>query len=72
METMEEVSKVALNSMAHLQVDRLAIGYNDAAVIIAYAFNVRTGIADHAPHTIFPRGKSRVVVWGHRERRAGV
>ena len=67
-----KTSKVALNSMADLQVDRLAIGYNDAAVMIVYASNVRTGIADHAPHTIFPRGKSRVVVWGHRERRAGL
>ena len=69
---MEEASKVALNSTVDLQVDRLAMGYSDAAVMIAYASNVRTGIADHAPHTIFPRGKSRVVVWGHRERGAGI
>ena len=54
---MEEASNVALNSMVDLQADRLAIGYNDAAVIIACASNVRTGIADHAPHTIFPAGK---------------
>ena len=27
---MEEASKVALNSMADLQVDRLAMGYSDA------------------------------------------
>ena len=32
-----KTSKVALNPMADLQVDRLAIGYNDAAVMIAYA-----------------------------------
>jgi len=69
---MEEASKVALHSMADLQVDRLAIGYNDAAVMIAYASNVCTGIADYAPHTIFPRGKSRVVGWVHRVRRAGL
>ena len=67
-----KTSKVALNSMADLQVDRLAIGYHDASVMLVYASNVLTGIADHAPHTIFPRGKSRVVAWAHRERRAGL
>ena len=55
---MEEASKVALNSTVDLQVDRLAMGYSDAAVMIPYASNVRTGIADHAPHTIFPRGEN--------------
>ena len=50
--TMEEASKVALNAMADLMVERLAIDYTDAAMLIASAADVRTGLAGHPPYTM--------------------
>jgi len=50
--TMEEASKVALNAMAELMVERLAIDYTDAAMLIASAADVRTGLAGHPPYTM--------------------
>ena len=50
--TMEEASKVALNAMADLIVERLAIDYTDAAMLIASAADVRTGLAGHPPYTM--------------------
>ena len=50
--TMEEAAKVALNAMADLMVDRLGIDYTDAAMLIASAADVRTGLAGHPPNTM--------------------
>ena len=50
--TMEEASKGALNAMADLMVDRLAIDYTDAAMLIASAADVRTGLAGNPPYTM--------------------
>ena len=50
--TMEEASKVAVNAMAELMVDRLAIDYTDAAMLIASAADVRTGLAGNPPYTM--------------------
>ncbi len=50
--TMEEASKGALNAMADLMVDRLGIDYTDAAMLIASAADVRTGLAGNPPYTM--------------------
>ena len=50
--TMEEATKVALNGMADLMVDKLGIDYTDAAMLIASAVDVRTGLAGHPPYTM--------------------
>ncbi len=50
--TMEEAAKGALNAMADLMVDRLAIDYTDAAMLIASAADVRTGLAGNPPYTM--------------------
>ncbi len=50
--TMEEATKGALNAMAELMVDRLAIDYTDAAMLIACAADVRTGLAGNPPYTM--------------------
>ena len=50
--TMEEASKVALKAMADLMVDRLAIDYTDAAMLIASAADLRTGLAGNPPYTM--------------------
>jgi amidase len=50
--TMEEASNGALNAMAELMVERLAIDYTDAAMLIASAADVRTGLAGNPPYTM--------------------
>ena len=50
--TMEEASKGALNAMADLMVDKLGIDYTDAAMLIASAADVRTGLAGNPPYTM--------------------
>ncbi len=50
--TMEEATKAALNAMADLMVDRLGVDYTDAAMLIASAVDVRTGLAGNPPYTI--------------------
>lgn len=50
--TMEEASKGALSAMADLMVERLAIDYTDAAMLIASAADVRTGLAGNPPYTM--------------------
>jgi len=50
--TMEEASKGALTTMAELMVDRLALDYTDAAMLIACAADVRTGLAGNPPYTM--------------------
>jgi len=50
--TMEEASKGALDAMADLMVDRLAIDYTDAAMLIASAADVRTGLVGNPPYTM--------------------
>ncbi len=50
--TMEDATKAALNAMADLRVDRLGVDYTDAALLIASAVDVRTGLAGNPPYTI--------------------
>jgi len=50
--TMEEASKGALNAMADLMMDRLALDYTDTAMLIASAADVRTGLAGNPPYTM--------------------
>jgi len=50
--TMEEASKGALNAMADLMVNKLGIDYTDAAMLIASAADVRTGLAGYPPYTM--------------------
>ena len=50
--TMEEASKGAINAMADLMVGRLGIDYTDAAMLIASAADVRTGLAGNPPYTM--------------------
>jgi len=50
--TMEEAAKMALNAMADLMVDALGIDYTDAAMLIASAVDVRTGLAGNPPYTM--------------------
>ncbi len=49
---MEEAAKMALNAMADLMVDALGIDYTDAAMLIASAVDVRTGLAGNPPYTM--------------------
>ena len=49
---MEEATKMALNAMADLMVDNLGIDYTDAAMLIASAVDVRTGLAGNPPYTM--------------------
>ena len=41
-----------MNAMADLMVDRLDIDYTDAAMLIASAIDVRTGLAGNPPYTM--------------------
>jgi amidase len=51
-ETMEEATEMAIDAMADLLVDQLDVDDTDAAMLIASAADVRTGIAGHAPYTM--------------------
>jgi amidase len=51
-ETMEEATAMAIQAMADLLMDQLGIDDTDAAMLIASAADVRTGIAGHAPYTM--------------------
>jgi amidase len=51
-ETMEDATAMAIHAMADLLVDQLGIDDTDAAMLIASAADVRTGIAGHAPYTM--------------------
>jgi len=51
-ETMEAATRRAIEAMADLMKDTLVIDDTDAAMLIACAADVRTGIAGHPPYTI--------------------
>lgn len=51
-DTMEVATKMAVNAMADLMVDKLGIDYTSAAMLIASAADVRTGLAGNPPYTI--------------------
>ena len=51
-ESMEAATKVAVNAMADLMVDRLGVDSTDAAMIIASEADVRTGEAAVPPYTM--------------------
>ena len=51
-ETMEQASKMAINAMADLMVDRLGIDATDAAMLIACAADVRTSLVGNPPYTM--------------------
>jgi amidase len=50
--TMEEATKVAVNAMADLMVDKLGVDSTDAAMLIASAADVRTGEAAVSPYSM--------------------
>jgi amidase len=50
--TMEEATKAAVNAMADLMADKLGVDSTDAAMLIASAADVRTGLAGHPPYTM--------------------
>lgn len=51
-DTMEAATKMAIDAMADLMVDKLGVDYTSAAMLIASAADVRTGLAGHPPYTI--------------------
>ena len=51
-DTMEEASKMAINAMADLMVDKLGIDTTDAAMVIASAADVRTSLVGNPPFTM--------------------
>jgi len=51
-ETMEAATKIARQGMADLLVDPLGIDDTEAAMLIACAADVRTGLAGHPPSTM--------------------
>jgi amidase len=51
-ETMEAATQRAIEAMADLMKDTLGVDDTDAAMLIACAADVRTGIAGHPPYTI--------------------
>jgi len=51
-ETMEAATKMAVDAMADLMVDKLGVDYTSAAMLIASAADVRTGLAGNPPYTI--------------------
>ena len=50
--TMEDATKAALNAMADLMIEVLGVDDTDAAMLIASAADVRTGLAGNPPYTI--------------------
>ena len=51
-ETMEAATEMAIHAMADLLVDQLGIDDTDAAMLIASAADVRTGLAGNPPYTM--------------------
>ena len=51
-ETMEAATHMAINAMADLMVDRLGIDATDAAMLIACAADIRTGLVGNPPFTM--------------------
>jgi len=51
-ETMEAATDMAIQAMADLLMDHLSIDDTDAAMLIASAADVRTGLAGHPPYTM--------------------
>ncbi len=51
-QTMEEATNGAINAMADLMVSNLGIDSTDAAMLIACAADIRTGLAGHPPYTM--------------------
>ena len=50
--TMEDATKAAVNAMADLMGDKLGVDATDAAMLIASAADIRTGLAGHPPYTM--------------------
>lgn len=51
-DTMEAATEMAINAMADLLMERLGIDDTDAAMLIASAADVRTGLAGNPPYTM--------------------
>ena len=51
-ETMELATQMAVDAMADLMVEKLGVDYTSAAMLIASAADVRTGLAGNPPYTI--------------------
>jgi amidase len=51
-ETLEAASAMAIEAMADLLMEQLGIDATDAAMVIASAADVRTGLAGHPPYTM--------------------
>ncbi len=62
-ETMEATTKMAVHAMADLLVDRLGIDDTDAAMLIASAADVRTGLAGNPPYTMRVAVPQSMLAW---------
>ena len=62
-QSMEEATAVAVQGMADLLMAQLDIDDTDAAMLIASAADVRTGIAGHAPYTMRVAVPKSVLSW---------
>jgi acetamidase/formamidase len=60
---MEEATDMAIQAMADLLMDQLGIDDTDAAMLIASAADVRTGIAGHAPYTMRVSVPKSILSW---------
>jgi amidase len=62
-ETMEAATKMAVQAMADLLVHRLDIDTTDAAMLIASAADVRTGLAGNPPYTMRVAVPKTMLAW---------
>jgi amidase len=62
-ETMEAATSMAVQAMADLLVERLGIDDTDAAMLIASAADVRTGLAGNPPYTIRVAVPRSMLAW---------
>jgi amidase len=62
-ETMEAATKMAIHAMADLLGDRLGLDAADAAMLIASAADVRTGLAGNPPYTMRVAMPRSLLAW---------
>jgi amidase len=62
-ETLEAATAMAIEAMADLLMEQLSIDATDAAMVIASAADVRTGLAGHPPYTMRVSVPKSVLSW---------
>jgi amidase len=62
-ETLEAATAMAIEAMADLLMEQLGIDATDAAMVIASAADVRTGLAGHPPYTMRVSVPKSVLSW---------